>query len=1007
MVGYGQTITGSIIDSDDLPMIGVTIMEKGTNNGTISDINGNFELEGTTENPVLVLSFVGYQTMEIPYEGGAIDVMMNIDAAELDEVIVIGYGTQKKKVVTGAISKVDGERLEDLQIDRIENAMQGRTSGVRVTSGSGQPGDGADLMIRGTTGLAGNGGGVLYVVDGAIVGGGIDFLNPADILSIEVLKDAASSAIYGTRGSNGVVLITTKSGKAGETQVSYSGFYGVANLAKKVPVLNATEYATLLNESYAAAGLPVLFDDPLSMGVGTDWQDAVVRKDAPQYSHNIEITAGNDRSKIFGSFGLYNEQGIISDDNSNYRRINLRLNTDTKLTDWISVSTKAAYVRTNSQGVSTNSEWGSPLGRALNLDPITPIYETDPDQLATPIYVNNPVVTDENGVFGISSFVTSEILNPVAALSVGDGYGWSDKIVANGQLVVEPVKNLKFRSSIGADFAIWGGEGLTPVHYLNATNQVFVNSYNKNLNRGLTWIWDNTVSYDLNLNDHNFEFMVGTSATRNNGQSQGGTIRDVPFETLDDATLGVATIPENQSFGGGDWDSRVSSLVSRVTYNFKERYLFNFIMRRDGSTKFGSNFKYGYFPGVSFGWNLSDEPFFNVNAINYFKLRASWGLTGNDAIGDFLYTPQVNFGANYSFGLEDNLFIGAAPFGLSNPDLRWEETAQFNIGFDAVFLRNFKTTVDVYQKDVRNLLGTQEIPGFVGFGSPTANISSLYNQGIEVELSYENSINEFDFVISGNVSYTRNEVEKITNDVDFFPVDRYGPSGLEITRTEVGEPIRSFYGYQTAGIFQNQSEVDAYTNAEGELIQPDAAPGDIKFLDLNNDGILNEEDRTYLGLSFPPWTFGGTLDLFYKNFNLTVFGYGVAGNKVFKAFRRFDLINANFVGDALNRWTGEGTTNEYPRLVANDPNRNFSRSSDFFLEDGNFFRIKNIQLSYTLPETWTSKARIGMAKVYVGVNNAFLFTKYSGYDPEIPISIDRVIYPQPRTLVIGGNITFK
>lgn len=1007
ITGFSQTMVNGIImdPEENLGMIGVTVLEKGTTNGTITDIDGRFSLETEQPNPTLVFSFVGYKTMERIHDGSEMmELSMELDAARLEEVVVVGYGTQKKKVVTGAIAKVNGKDMEDQQVTRVESALQGRTSGVRVTTDSGQPGSGSLIRIRGTTTF--NNSDPIFVVDGVVVGGGIDYLNPNDIESIEVLKDAASAAIYGTRAANGVIIVTTKSGDGGKPSISYKSWYSVSNPWRKQSLLNANEYATLMNESFAAAGQNIPFPDPSIYDEGTDWQDEIFRENAPTVNHDISINAGGDKSTFFGSAAFYESDGIISADRSNYKRWNLRFNNTNKIGERIKVGTSIAYARVNSQGVGTNSEFGSPLGRALNIDPITPVYETDPNVLSNAVYSNFPVVGDEGGKFAISDYVTSEVLNPVAGLHVGEGFGWSDKVVASGFFEVEPIDKLKFKTSIGTDLAFWGSEHYDPVYYLNASNRKDLNDYNRSQNKGLLWTWENTLSYDLDVSDHLFTALVGTSSQRNKGEGISGTVQDLPISSLSEASLGFAVPAENQSFGGFEYEDRISSLFGRLTYNFKEKYIINATLRVDGSSRFGADNLYGNFPGISLGWNISDENFFLINAVNYLKLRASWGKNGNDRIDNFKFLSQVTTGSNYAFGLDEQLIIGATLDGLSNPRLRWEETTQLNLGFDAIVYKNLSITFDAYQKTSTGILATFEVPSFVGFGSPTANIGEMDNRGLELDLKYESGNKVFEYGVGFNISYNENEVLFISPDTDFIPGSTFGPQGLEITRALVGYPIGSFFGYKTDGLFQNQAEVDAHVNSEGELIQPNAAPGDIKFQDFNGDGILDEEDRTVIGDPTPTWTYGSFLELFYKNFELNLFGQGVWGNEIFKANRRFDLQMANLPGEALGRWTGEGTSSVYPRLVANDPNQNFSRSSDFFIESGAYFRLKNLQLAYTLPNRITQKALISKAKLYVSVNNAITITKYSGMDPEI-VGVDRGLYPQPRSFLFGVNITFQ
>ncbi|MEO1805071.1 MAG: SusC/RagA family TonB-linked outer membrane protein, partial [Bacteroidota bacterium] len=619
-------VSGQVIREDTgEPLPGVTIREQGTANGTLSNIDGTYSLKISGENATLVFSYFGSADYSVTYSGQTeINVKMSEEITNVDEVMIVGYGTQKKSVVTGAISKVRGEDLEDMPVPRIEQSLLGRTSGVRVTTASGAPGEGATVRIRGTSSI--NNAEPLYVVDGVPVGGGIDYLNQADIESIEVLKDAASGSIYGARSAAGVILVTTKQGTQDRMEVNYNAYYGTQAPWKKLSLLNATEYATLMNESSVASGGDILFQDPRSLGEGTDWQSAVFNNSAPIQNHNLSISAGSGRSSYFASFGYFDQTGIVSEAQSRYQRFTARFNSTHKLSRWAKVGTTIGYSRINGRGISTNSEFGSPLSRAINLDPITPLLETDPEVLESDVFVNNEVVRNEDGVpYGISDLVTSEVLNPVAALSIQQGYGWSDKIVGNAFAELEPLKGLKFRSSIGTDLAFWGGEGFTPVHYLNSTNRVDVNRYSRDQNRGLYWIFQNTLSYSRTINAHDFTVLVGTVAERNQGEGIGGSIQDIPVSSIEDASLAFPTTPESQSFYGFEYQGTLASYLSRINYNYAGKYLMTATMRVDGSSKFGSNNKWGYFPSVSVGWVLSEEGFLRGSgAVNFMKIRASW-----------------------------------------------------------------------------------------------------------------------------------------------------------------------------------------------------------------------------------------------------------------------------------------------------------------------------------------------------------------------------------------------
>lgn len=1010
LMAQSHTVKGVVIDADNGdPLIGATILVIGTDQGTSTDVDGKFTLALQDKNATLQISYTGYKVTDIPVDGKKnMTISVAESIADLEEVVVVGYGVQKKSVVTGAISKVKSEDLEDLPVTRLEQSLQGRTSGVRVTTDSGQPGAAAVVRIRGTTTIGNSN--PLYVVDGVPIAGGIDFLNQSDIASIEVLKDAASASVYGARAANGVILVTTHKGKEGKMSVNYSGYYGVQNAWRKLALLNGREYGVLMNEASVAGGGPILFDDPESLGEGTDWQDATIANDVPIQNHEISLTAGNEKSTYFASFGYFDQSGIVGEDKSKFQRFTARFSSTHKITSKIKFGNTVAYSRISARGVPTNTEFGSPLGRAINIDPLTPVYETDPDVLNSSVFTNFPVVSDENGVFGISENVTTEVLNPLAGIEVINSRAWSDKVVANVYGEVEFIEGLKFRSSIGADLAFWGDENYIPLYYLNASNRIDLNRYARNQNRGLYWIFENTLSYTKTIGDHDFSILGGVVAEKNAGEGIGGSISGIPVNTLEEASLGFPTSPESQTYFGFEYLNTLASYLGRVNYNYAQKYLFSATFRYDGSSKFGSNNKFGFFPALSAGWVVSEESFFQNNpVVKFLKIRGSWGVNGNNQIDDNLFVSTVGGFRNYTFGLDDNLTNGTSPNAIANPDLRWEETTQTNIGIDARLFKGVSLTLDWFKKKTSDMLLGIAVPGYVGNNGPVGNIATMENTGYEIELGYDKAFGEVVVGLTGNLSYVENEVTFLGEDKEFIVGQVFSPQRLEISRISPGLPVGYFYGYRTDGLFQNQGEVDAYINNEGELLQPDAAPGDIRFVDFNNDGIIDADDRTFIGDPTPNWTYGVNLTIDYKGFDLLIFGQGVAGNEIYKATRRFDLQMANLTADALGRWTGEGTSNSYPRLVNNDPNRNFSRSSDFYVENGAFFRIKTLQLGYTLPKDISEKAGMSKARIYVSGNNLLTFTEYSGFDPEIggaSFGVDRGIYPQPRFYLVGLNVTF-
>lgn len=1011
-VVYAQskTVTGKITEegsADGLP--GVSVIIKGSTTGTTTDINGQFSLSVPDNAAILRISYVGMETQEIAVgERTSIDVVMKLSAALIDEIVVVGYGTQKKSVTTGAISKVKAEDLEKMPVSRLEQSLSGRTSGVRVTAASGQPGAASTVRIRGTTTI--NNSDPLYVVDGVIINGGIDYLNQGDIESIEVLKDAASASIYGARAANGVILVTTKKGKEGKTQVNYNMYYGWQNPWKKLALLDATEYGILMNESSVASGGNVIFPDPSKLGTGTDWQEAVFHKNAPIQNHDVSFSSATEKSTYYTSFSYFDQSGIVSEEDSRYKRFTVRFNSSHKVSKRITFGNTIGYTRTHSTSVAENTEYGSPLMRAINLDPITPIYETDPDILASGKYTNFNVVKDAGGTYGISDYVTSEAVNPLAALAVQQSYGFSDKVVGNGFLEIELFDGLKFNSNIGLDLSFWGSEGFSPVYYLNATNRVDINSYGRSSARGLYTIFTNTLAYNKIFGKHNISAVVGSVAENNKGMFQGGSLFGIPATSLEQASLAFPVGATSQSFYGYEYHNTLASLLARFNYNYNSKYLLSLVMRRDGSSKFGDNNKFGYFPSASVGWIVSEESFFPKNDyVNFLKVRGSYGINGNDKIGDFRYVSTVSGGRNYTFGPDEALVNGASPNAIANPDLKWEQTSQLNFGLDAKLFKNISFTLDYFNKRTNGMLLDIAVPGYVGNNGPVGNVADMKNMGFETEIGYNKKFGAFDLGLSGNLSYVKNEVISLGADKEYLNGQVFSPQALEITRTSVGLPVGYFYGYQTDGIFQTQAEVDDYVAKDGTLMQPNAKPGDFKFKDTNGDGVLDSDDRTYLGDPTPNWTYGANVTLKYKGFDLVLFGQGVWGNQIYRATRRFDLQMANMTADALGRWTGEGTSEDYPRLIATDPNNNFSRSSDFYVESGAFFRIRTLQLGYTLPKNLIAKAKMTNARVYVSGNNLLTFTKYSGFDPEIgggSSGVDRGVYPQARSYMVGLSVNF-
>ncbi|MCB0459093.1 MAG: TonB-dependent receptor, partial [Flavobacteriaceae bacterium] len=923
---------------------------------------------------------------------------------------------QKKSVVTGAISSIKQSDLEDLPITRVEQSLQGRVSGITIAANSGQPGSSSTIRVRGVTTLNNNE--PLWVVDGVIVdAGGIGYLNQSDIASVEILKDAASAAIYGSRAATGVILITTKKGQSGKLSVSYTGSAGVSGPARKLSLLNATEYATLRNEASVAGGGSIIFPNPESYGKGTDWQDVIFNDSAKRQNHEVSLSGGTEKSTFYASFGYLDQEGIVSSRISNYTRKNLRLNSTHKINDYITLGQTVGYSNEKVVGLgNTNSEFGGPLASAINLDPVTPTIETDPVLANQAPYTNDGIFRDANGnPYAISPYVGQEMSNPLAYEQTRLGnYDWADNFVGNAYVEIEPIKDLKIRSTLGAKLAYWGYNSFTPVSYLNPAFAVLTNNISKGNNKGFGWNIENTISYNKDINDHSFTILVGQGTYVDNITS-GTTVtyNDIPSTSYRTAAFPSDHPSDKKSSSAYEGtEHRVISLFSRLNYDYKEKYLVTGIIRRDGSSRFGSNNKFGVFPSFSLGWVTSREDFWPENdLVTFFKIRGGYGVTGNDQIGDFRYLSTIGGGRNYTIGSSGSVTVGNSPNAPSNPDLKWEETSQTNIGFEANFLNGFTINFDWYNKTTTGILQDVQIPGYVGApGNPVGNVADMENKGIDIELGYNKHYDDFGFSINANLSTLKNEVTFLGNGIEFLSGGATVQSSTyAITRTQVGQAINSFFGFRTNGIFQTQEEINSYTATNGDIIQPNAKPGDFRWVDINDDGVIDADDRDFLGSSLPKITFGFTLNLDYKNFDLMIFTQGAGGNKIYQGLRRLDIGSANYQTSALGRWTGEGTSNSFPRLTTNDTNRNFNNPSDFYLEDGDYLRLKTIQLGYSLPNDLISKIGLSRARIFITGENLFTFTKYSGYDPEIGggiFGIDRGYYPQAKSGMLGVNVQF-
>ena len=1025
-VAWAQDVAvhGRVVDNAGQPLPGVNIVVDGTTIGTVTDMDGNYTISAP-RGASLVYTFIGYNENRVEMEDGRnrYDVTLNEMISDLSEIVVVGYGVQKKSVVTASIAKVGADDLSGTTPVRVDNALKGMASGVTVTSASGQPGAAAQIRIRGIGTI--NNSDPLYIVDGMPIEGGIDYLNPSDIESIEVLKDAASGAIYGTRAANGVIMVTTKGGKKGKVTVNYSFTGGLSSPWKHRDVLNATEYAVMMNEGLINNGEAPIYDDPYSLGEGTDWQDELFNDNAPSQSHELSISGATDRVNYYISMGYNHQEGIVGGDRdrSNYRRLTLRSNTSyvlfdsTSERDWLgkfTLGTNISYARIHSKNIDANSQWGSALGSALYLSPtLKPTVSGDEAKAQADKYGSQYMLYDGDGrMYTIPGSSYLEMNNPLAMLSLPGDDNWSHKIVANLSADLEIGWGVKYRFTYGADLSFWGADGYTPIYYLSGNNRATISNAHQSSDRGTVWQLENVLTWDKTFGKHAINLVAGQSAMQNTGKSLYGNVQNLkdmnkPYMNNSSAEQSRG---EMSASGGPTYEHTLSSYFFRASYNYDERYMAQITVRRDGSSRFGANNRYATFPSFSLGWNVLNEPY--VSAPDWLcnvKLRGSWGKNGNDNIGDFTYAAWTDSPYNSVIGSGETVVNGVQAGALANPDLKWEESIQTDLGLDLGFFSNSLTfSFDWYKKKTSGMIIEMPIPNYVGADAPLGNVGDMENTGVEIEIGYKWKAGPVSMHAKGNASFLKNTLTNLGNTSGSLELDNMQNTGT-ITRASNGEPFPYFYGYKTAGIFQNVAEVANYKNAKGELIQPDAVPGDVRFVDVDGDGKITAADRTKIGKGMPDWTYGLTIGADWNGIDFMVLFQGTAGNDIYDATRRTDVSPANLPSYMLNRWTGEGTSNKYPRHVVGD-GKNW-QSSDLYVTDGSYFRLKNIQLGYTLPRALTNKIFIDRLRVFVGAENLLTLTKYAGFDPEISsggtsLGVDYGVYPQSRTFNFGANISF-
>ncbi len=1014
-VSTAITIKGKVVDDRGEPLGGATVLVKGTSIGTKTDADGNFSISAQPD-AILVVSFVGYNSREIPVNNRTdIAISLNPVFTKAGEEIVIGYGTSKKMNITTAISSVTAATIDKLSISRVEQALQGSVPGVLILNQNGQPGDKPMIRIRGTG--TNNSPDPLFIVDGFPVSS-IEYLNPGDIDRIDVLKDAASSAIYGARGANGVVLITTKTGKRGTASITYDGYYGMQNAWRQLPVLDATQYGTLMNEGAKNANPsnPLPYPDVASLGKGTNWQKELFQKNVPVTNHQVTASGGSDKATYLTSFSYYDQLGVIGGKNSEFKRYTFRLNLNQKVTDYLKVGTNLSYINSEKNAIYDNGDQGGHvLGNAVNIDPITPVYETDPSKLTS---YNPNAVKKGSQVYGISPLSTFP--NPLAQLAILNGKNKIDKLFGNVYAELSLFKGLKFKSSYSMDLVNATSNSLNPIYYLLPTSSQTFSKVNKSFSRSTNWQIENVLSYNITFNKHTIDAVAGQSALKYYYENLGASRNDAAPIDPGLAFIDVATDASSNLNNGGADLRTLASYFGRLGYNFDNKYMLSGVLRRDGSSRFGRNNPWATFPSVSGGWIISNENFFTSKTVSLLKLRGSWGQNGNENLGSsFPWASTIStYGQGYTFWVNgvETLVSGASLGRISNTNLKWETSEQTDFGIDAELWKGkISLTADYYVKKTKDLLIAPDVPMIVGFPAPFVNGGNVENKGIELGINYRDQIaKDLKLNLSFNISHNDNKVTQINNTAKVVAGANYINLG-SITRMAVGQPIGYFWGVKTAGIFQTQAEVDAYTwtNSETQVvnkIQPNAKPGDLKFVDINNDGKINDNDRTNIGDPNPKYITGFNVNLNYKTFDVSIFTIGMFGNKVFNGNYRFDKSVSNLPAAWFDRWTPENTNGKYPRFISTDPNKNTSTVSDFFLEDGSFVRVKNIQVGFTLPDKIMKGSKINGLRVYAAVDNAFTITKYTGFDPEIgatnPLSlgVDRGVYPQSRTFRFGVNL---
>lgn len=984
-----KTVTGTVTDVSGEPIIGANIRIKGTTTGTITDIDGNFSIEAEPQS-VIEVSYIGYLTQETVINNQkSIRFLLKEDTKTLDEVVVIGYGVQKKADLTGSVANINTEKLNTQSNANIGQALQGKIAGVDIVSQGGAPGSGTRIMVRGIGTL--NNASPLYIVDGMYMNS-IDHINPNDIASIDVLKDASSAAIYGSRAANGVIIVTTKEGSntEGKPIIDLSVNLGISTASKFLDMLDAKGWAEVTTIARQAIGKPALdMATDLANKPDNDWQDIMFRP-ALMQNYNLSVKGGGKYSTYYTGLGYFNQDGIVK--GTNYQRYNIQSKNDYKR-GIFSAGTNLIISFSHDKPLHQELRGGM-IGTILQSVPTLEKYDD----------------TREGGYGGTYGDVVN-IPHPLAIIddNIMDRYNENVKIFANLYAQIELFKGLKYKLNLTPDFSFERYK-----NYLNkydfglATNSITQLTERQRRRRNI--LVENLLTFDRTFGEHKISALAGYTYQDSRFRHIQAYGEGLPqgLEEIDAATT-------NRSNEGNSWRSVLTSILGRVFYSYQNKYLFTATIRRDGSSKFGKNNRYGYFPSFSLGWNVAEEKFMeNVHWLDQLKLRGGYGVLGNQEIDNYQYSSTITTGINYPDG-NGGLLQGAFPKNFANPDIKWEETAMTNVGIDFMAFNNrLSLTADYYVKNTKDILLTVPIPiSSGGANDPIRNAGKIRNNGFEFNLGWMDQPNpDISYGINLIGSFNKNKVIAMGSESGSI---KGGSTNQNITtsETKAGYPIGGYWLISTAGYFNSQEEVDAYAK-DGKKIQPAAEPGDIKFVDANNDGVINDDDRVFQGSPFPDFTFALNGNMRYKNFDLSIGLQGVLGNKIYNATRQTleDVTKgSNFLASCLDYWTPENKNASHPRLTWDDPNRNTRAESDRYLENGSYLRLRSVQLGYTFPQTWF-KGAIQHARVYINAENLFTITSYSGYSPDINADnanyrgFDNFIYPTNRTFMLGLNVTF-